>query len=357
MPLIKNTDLLNQFENDAAIWIHSRAVPPLIVQGGTPERPYSTPQMTDLMTKLAGRTAATMIFAKADVTFKELATVASDLNIQWWIDYLLMRRFQALGVPPMLMGMTERGGGATADVLLHDFSTRVQILQEFIADPIEEYIFKPLIKANFGEDEPNAKIIWKPVIEEDRNMRSQRLIQLLQGGAISVNECRREMGFEELQGEKYNEVTPREPGTVPGGFPRQLPSTLKVPEPTPESRMKMEEPEKTEKVDLVKIEKKFREKMLELTKKAKEQLSQGKKLTKDIKKEIRNEAKEIINQYVVASYLGGRVKANVAMGKEDDLKITQKDMEPIARLKRKFTEDFENIFNDMVKVKERKSED
>lgn len=353
--LIKNTELLNQFENDAAIWIHSRAVPPFIIKGGTPEKPYTTPQMTELMSLLSTRTAASMIFAKSDVTFEEMKTIASDMNINWWIDYLLLKRFQALGVPPVLLGMREIGGRATAEVLLHQFVTQLQILQEFIADPIEEYIFRPLIDAEFGEDVENAEIIWKPVVEEDRNMRSQRLIQLLQAGGISVNEIRSEMGFARLEGKKYDEVTAKPTGTLPGGFPpKQPPATQKIPEVTPEERMKVtpkKEEIKVKKFQLMQIEEAFREKMVDNVRKAKFELNEGSKLVKTVRDESKNEARELIDKYVVASYLIGRVKANRALGKEDDLSLQKEDLAPLSEMKAKLLSDFDNIIEEMIENK------
>ena len=359
MPIIKNNDLLNQLENDCAVWIHSRAVPPLIVKGGTPERPYSTPQMKDLMSILKSRTAASMIFAKADVQFEELKTIASDMDIQWWINYLLTRRYQALGIPPLFMGIAEKGGRATAEVLLHDFITRLQVLQELVADPIEEFIFKPLIKAEFGEDVENAEMVWKPIIEEDRNMRAQRLIQMLQAGAISINESRSEMGFATIPDKpEYDELRPVEPAFTPKGFPpkpgaiSKPPAEQKVPETSPEEKLKLEKTEKVKRMQLLQIEDSFREKMLSLVKKIKSDLRVGDKLTKAIKEESLENAKSLINENVVSSYLIGRVKANASLGKEDDLTLRKEDLEPITIMKENFLLDFNRIVEDMVKMKE-----
>jgi hypothetical protein len=366
MPLIKNTDLLNQFENDAATWIHSRAVPPLIVKGGTPEKPYSTDQMTALMGILKARTAATMIFTKGDVAFEEMKTIASQLNVDWWIKYLLLRRYQALGVPPIMMGMTERGSKGTAEVLLHDFVTRLQVLQEFISDPVEEYIFKPLIKAEFGKDVENAEIIWKPIIEEDKNMRSQRLIQMVQVGAISVNDLREEMGFRRITKEsqkdvdEFDKLVPKEPPTMAQGFPPKRPAGPppggpKPPESTPtppESHQKLEQDIRTKKIQLLQIEDSFREKMLGLVKKTKFDLRDDAKLVKNVKHEARLEAKDIINEGVVASYLVGRFKANDALGQFDDFSLKQEDLKSLSSLKSKFLSDYDKVFEEMVKMKE-----
>jgi len=364
MPIIKNNELLMQFENDGATWIHSKAVPPLIIKGGTPEKPYSTSQMTDLMGALKSRTAATMIFTKGDVSFEEFKTIASDLNLTWWLDFLLLRRYQSLGVPPILMGYVKAGARGIAEVVLHDFVARLQVLQEFIADPIEEYIFKPLIKARFGDDVENAEIIWKPIIEEDKNMRSQRLIQMLQAGAISVNELRVEQGFKQLEDKKYDKVNVVEPGMQPSGFPPKPgaaaqpksggPETERVNQQTkkpPESHMKLEDI-KTKKIQLLQLEESFRTKMLDLTSKTKFDLKDDGKLVKQVKQEAQAAANNIINEHVAASYLVGRMSANASIGLEDDLSLKQEDLQHLAKLKQCCVADFEKIVNDMVVAKE-----
>lgn len=355
MPIIKNNDLLDQFEADAATWVHSRAVPPLIVKGGSPEKPYSTAQMGELMSALKNRTAATMIFTKGDVAFEELKTIASDLKLDWWMNYLLLRRYQALGVPPMLMGKADKGSKGTAEVLLHDFVARLQVLQEFIADPIEEFILQPLAESKFGKDIGRPEIIWKPIIEEDKNMRSQRLIQMLQSGAISVNECREEMGFKTIQDAKYDKLEVKEPATNPSGFPPKKQPENKGPEERaknpPEGNMKMEDI-KTKKIQLLQLEESFREKMLGLTQKTKFELKDGSQLTSQVTSEAKVDAGRIINEHVISSYLLGRLEANANLGKDDDLTLKQEDLSHVAQLKGKCITDFDKILNDMVKCKE-----
>jgi hypothetical protein len=385
MPIIKNNDLLTQFENDASVWIHSKAVPPLIIKGGTPEKPYSTNQMIDLISALKSRTAATMMFTKGDVTIEEFKTIASELRIDWWLDYLLLRRYQALSVPPILMGYVKYGARGIGEVVLHDFMARLQILQEFISDPIEDYIFGPLIRAKFGEDVENAEIVWKPIIEEDKNMRSQRLIQMLQTGAVSVNEVREEMGFQkrseddEKDMDEFDKLVPMQspmgakgfpPGSGGGGAAPALQQQQKPGQPEqpqrpqtevsrpvqqekkpPESHMKLETG-KQKKFQLMKLEETFREKMLELTQKTKFDLRDGSKLVKQIKKEAKDSAQSLINEYIVASYLVGRMKANGALGKEDDLSLKQEDLGNLTSLKDKCLEDFSKIVGDMVKDRE-----
>jgi hypothetical protein len=239
------------------------------------------------------------------------------------------------------------------------------VLQEFIADPIEEYIFRTLINEEFGDDVENAVIIWKPIIEEDKNMRSQRLIQLLQAGAVSVNEVREEMGFKTISDEKYNSLEVKEPAVNPTGFPpKNQPEDIEKEKPesenkkvvekskTPsESHMKLEGL-KLKKFELMQIDEAFRNKMLELTQKTKFDLRDNAKLVKDVKKEAMSSANRIINEHITSSYLLGRLNANTIIGKEDDLTVKKEDLKEIAVLKDKFVDDFGKVVSGMIKSKE-----
>jgi hypothetical protein len=368
MPLIKNCDLLEQFENDSAIWVHSRAVPPLIVKGGgDPQHPYSTSQMAELLDKLKERTAASMIAVKSDVSIEELQGIARNLRLDWWLEYLLRRRYQALGIPPVLMGQPESANRAVGEVVFQDFITRIQLIQVFIGDAIETQLLYPLVKAKFGEEVEKPKIVWKPVVIEDRNMRSQRLVQALQAGAISINEFREEFGFETLDDDKYNDVkgVPTGPMGVPTGMPK-VPSFAKPP---PEGVPKKEEeaevltPDqefRVKKMRLLVTQEQFKNELLDTVGWAKLELKQGDKTVKDIKKTALEKAKSTIDKYITDTYLYGKLDAVytnlVKEGqtvKEDVLALTKEDLPAISKLKRKYNKDFKEIVEDMIKDREK----
>jgi hypothetical protein len=355
MSLVKNTDLLNYFENDAAVWTHYRAVPPLTIKGGTPEKPYTTDQMKDLMKLLRSRSASTMMFVKGDVAIEEMKTVAADLHLDWWIDYLLLRRNQALGVPGFLMGQKETGGRNTAEVLVQEFVTRLQVLQDFIANPIEEFVLRPLIDAKFGKSVEDAEIVWKPILEETPDMRAQRIIQFLQAGAITINEARVEMGWVELEGSKYDEpISQLEPATNPSGFPAKpgagngkKPNENKVPKTTPESKMKSKPKasisEKTKKYQLMVMDNEFREKILDLVEGARFELSQDDVLVKDVRNKYIATAKETIDKYSVSSYLL----------KKDDFELVESDKMPLYDMKEEILATFTESLVELIEAKEK----
>lgn len=369
MPLIKNNELLELFENDAAIWIHSRVVPPLIVKGGgDPSHPYTTAQMNALMTSLQGRTAASMIFVKSDVEIKELEGVAKALNVEWWLNYLQTRRFQALGVPPVFMGIRESANRASSEVVFQEFISRIQLLQELIASAFENQVLHPLVKAKFGETwvnprrekvpMPKPRIVWAPIVEEDRNMRSQRLIQALQSRAISINEFRTEVGFPRREGEEYDSIGGPMMQT-PVGTPFRPPAgtPVEAPKPPPEGVKKKEgaltseQAFRVKKMMLISSQDQFKTELMQLVQKAKFELIQGDRLVKDLKKDILDKAKEIIGRHVTNAYLYGRMDVKQRAFTEEDLIVKQEELPEIAKLKNKFVKDFEELFDDMVKAR------
>jgi len=327
----------------------------------------STAQMQELLDKLKERTAASMIAVKSDVSIEELQGIARNLRLDWWLEYLLRRRYQALGVPPVLMGQPESANRAVGEVVFQDFITRVQLIQVFIGDAIETQLLYPLVKAKFGEEVEKPKIVWKPVVIEDRNMRSQRLVQALQAGAISINEFREEFGFETLDDDKYNDVKgfPTGPMGVPTGMPK-VPTYAKPP---PEGVPKKEEeaevltPDqefRVKKMRLLVTQEQFKNELLDTIKWTQFELKQGDKTVKDIKKTALEKAKSTIDKYITDTYLYGKLDAVytnlVKEGqtvKEDVLALTKEDLPAISKLKRKYNKDFKEIVEDMVKDREK----
>ena len=214
LPLIKNTDLLNLFDQDVANWIHNQAVIPLWIQAGSsPDKPYSTDQIRQLVSDWGTRTASTTLFTKSDVNVTVLKGGGRDLKVDWWQKYLLDRRMLALGVPPLFMGVTSGIGRATGEVMLSDFVARVQSLQNHLSAMMVDRVFVPLIEANFGKEtlekygEPT--IVWKPIIEEDRNKRLLNIDRVAVDGIISVNEARTSIGWQPFRRPDHKDYDPQ----------------------------------------------------------------------------------------------------------------------------------------------------
>ncbi len=212
MPLIRNNDLLRRFQDDMAIAMHYQAVMPLVVKGGSKEHPYDIDRMKDLMGRLRNRSAATTLFVKGDVEVLPLQGNAAELRVDWWLEHLLKMRRSALGVPPHLLGIPQDVSKSAADVMLAEFISRLEVYREQVSDMVINQMFVPLIKARWGEDiikkygEP--KVVWEPIIQEDRNTRLARVMKMTEAGIYTVNEARKECGLDSL-GKEYDKPTPK----------------------------------------------------------------------------------------------------------------------------------------------------
>src|SRR5437660_10984220 len=168
--------------------------------------------MRQLVNDWANRTASTTVFTKSDVKVVVLKGGGRDLKVDWWQRYLLERRMLALGIPPIFMGVTAGIGRATREVMLSDFITRVQSLQNHISSMIIDRLYVPLIVANFGEETlkkyGKPSIIWKPIVEEDRNKRLLNVDRLAVDGIISVNEARGATGWQPFRRPEYKDYDP-----------------------------------------------------------------------------------------------------------------------------------------------------
>ena len=392
--ILKNYDLLNQFENDAYTWVHSRAVPPLIARGGSdPQHPYTNAQMQDLMKKLGGRTAASILGVKSDVELVELMGAARNLNLDWWLNYLLTRRYQALGVPPIMMGVSEGSNRATGEVVFQDFITRLQLIQKLMGDALETQVLMPLVEAKFGSGKEKPKIVWKPIVEEDRNMRSQRLIQALQGRAISINEFRQAIGYERIEDRPdldevnpapevppSNLLGPPKPGEASQGAPKpaignkpgfppskpgQTPAVNPAKNPIPEGVQKkegndlLEQEIRVKKMRLLVGQEHFKNELLGIVEMAKLEFKQGDRTIKDIKTESIKKAKEVIKRNVSNSFLFGKLDSvfshKLEVGESlptEAFTITKEDLPEVIKMEKKFTNDFSAILDDMFKIEE-----
>jgi len=308
-----------------------------------------------------------MIAVKSDVAIEELQGVARNLRLNWWLQYLQQRRCMALGIPPVLLGLPAPGAAMrVGEIVFQDFITRIQLIQVYIGDAIETQLLYPLAKARFGENIPKPRIVWKPVVIEDRNMRSQRLVQALQAGAISINEFREEFGFESLDDPKYKEV--KGSPTAPQGVPTGMPKVPTFAKPPPEGVRKKSEEEildpdkefRVKKMHLLVTQEQFKNELLDVVRWAQFELKQGDQKVSDIKKTALEKSKGVIDKYISDSYLYGKldtIYSNLVKdGKvitPDLLTITKEDLPTISKLKRKYNKDFKEIVEDMIKDKEK----
>jgi hypothetical protein len=196
-PLLKVQALIDQFEDDMATIVHVYTKPMLVVKAGTPERPFSDPQLTSLMQAFQNRQAATDVFVRGDVTVDVIKSLSKDVNLQFWLNYLYVQRSAVLGVPKIFMGESEGTNRATADVVMQEYVTRLRMVQEGIADTLETVLFKQLLEAKYGEGVEVPAIRWRPIWEPTIDKKAEFLCDLVDKGIIKAKEARPLLGFPE----------------------------------------------------------------------------------------------------------------------------------------------------------------
>ena len=228
MPLVKYWDMRNRWEDDNATWTHTYGKPMLDVAAGTPEQPYSGPEMDLLAIAYSKRQPGSDALHKGNITIKPLQSPlggGSTAAITMWVTYLLDQFHEALGVPEELMaqsGGSGSSGRSTATVKMEDFIVTTEVFQEMLAEPFENEVFPALLEAQGFTDtvtrkksvatkkekvtqpvricDLQYKIVWKPVFEEDPNTKSQRIVDYRKVGLMSPNEASSEIaGLEPIR--------------------------------------------------------------------------------------------------------------------------------------------------------------
>jgi hypothetical protein len=195
-PLLKVQALINQFEDDMAIIYHTYSKPMLVVKGGTPEKPFSDAQLSQLMEAFQTRKAGTDVFIRGDVSTEVIQSMTRDVNVQFWLDYLYKQREAVLGVPKIFLGESESTANrAVAEVIMQEYVTRLRMLQEIIGDLLETTLFRQLIDNQFGEGVEIPKVSWKPIWEATVEDKAKFVCDLVQNGIITVEEARTQLGY------------------------------------------------------------------------------------------------------------------------------------------------------------------
>jgi hypothetical protein len=205
-PLLKIQALIDQLEDDMAVIVHTYAKPMLVVKAGTPERPWTDQQLQQLVEAFRDRKPATDVFVRGDVEVDVVPSLTKDVNVTFWLDYLLRQREAVLGVPKIFLGYSEGTNRATAEVVMQEYVTRLRMMQEIIGDTLETVLFKQLVKDEFGEGVEIPKIKWKPIWEPTFQDKAKVLGDLVDKGIILPKEARTQLGFPE----EYPITTPEE---------------------------------------------------------------------------------------------------------------------------------------------------
>jgi hypothetical protein len=194
-PLLKIQALIDQFEDDMAVIMHTYSKPMLVVKAGTPQLPFTDQQLTALMDAFQNRTAGTDVFVRGDVAVDKIESLTRGVNVQFWLNYLYVQRDAVLGVPKIFLGQSEGTNRATADVIMQEYVSRLRMLEEIMGDITETTLFKQLIDAKFGEGLEIPKIAWKPIWEPTVQEKAVYIGNLVLQQIITPTEARLALGF------------------------------------------------------------------------------------------------------------------------------------------------------------------
>lgn len=204
-PLLKIEALIDQFEDDMAVISHLYTKPMLVVKGGTPEKPFTGPQLNELIDSFSARTVASDVFVRGDCAVEAIPSMTRQINIKWWLDYMHEMREAVLGVPKIFMGHSEGTNRATADTVMQEYVTRLRMIQENNSDQLETCLFKQLIRQEFGEDVEVPSCKWRPIWEPTIQEIGPLIDTLAKDGIIERNEARLRLGFPEESPNQDNE--------------------------------------------------------------------------------------------------------------------------------------------------------
>lgn len=196
-PLLKLQALIDQLQDDMSLIMHIYTKPMLVVKAGTAERPFSDPQLQQLMEAFRDRKPATDVFVRGDVEVTVVQSMTKEVNIEWWINYLLVQRSAVLGVPKIFLGESERTNRATAEIVMQEYVTRLRMLQEIIGDTLETVLFKQLIREKWGEGKEVPHVKWRPVWEPTLDVKAGFITNLVKEKIVALSEARPQLGYPE----------------------------------------------------------------------------------------------------------------------------------------------------------------
>jgi len=196
-PLLLVQSYIDSLQSDMATIMHIYTKPMLVVKAGTPDRPFSDPQLQSLMEAFRDRKPATDVFVRGDVDVTVVQSMTKEVNIEWWLNYLLIQRSAVLGVPKIFLGEAEKTNRATAEIVMQEYVTRLRMLQELIGDTLETVLFKQLIREKWGEGVQVPRVKWRPVWEPTLDVKAKYVADLVEKRIILPSEARPQLGYPE----------------------------------------------------------------------------------------------------------------------------------------------------------------
>lgn len=209
MPIQRHVSLLIQAEEDMKVYWHQYAKPMLVVKAGTAEKPYPLPKLQSLQTKFSERQPNTDAIVPGDVTIDVMkaGTGETTATFEAWSDYLREKIYETIGIPSVLMNFPDQSARASDDVSLQAFIAEERMAQDILAEQFMKQVIEPEVRRHFSMDElPTMKVVWPPIVEEDENKKTDRLIKAAGGTFITPNEARLKLGYKPIDDPEMDKI-------------------------------------------------------------------------------------------------------------------------------------------------------
>ena len=207
MPVQRHVSLLIQAEEDMKLWFHQYGKPMLVTYAGTQEKPYPTPKISYLVNALAARGPGTDVVLPGDCKLEMIqgGTGQTTGTFKDWSSYLREKVYEAIGIPSVLMNLSAAPSGATSDVTLQGFIADEQMIQEVVGEQLMKQLIDPEVFKKFGKYYV-MKIVWPPILADDRNKIGDRVLKAVGQPIMSINEGRSELGLPPRPEPQYDEI-------------------------------------------------------------------------------------------------------------------------------------------------------
>ena len=193
--------LIDDFSHDMSIIMKVYTKPIMMFTCGTLEEPWSDEKLANFSALMDQRLQSSDIFVKADVAAKDVQSMTSKINVDWWLNWLEKQRDAQLGVPKIFLGVPEGTNRATAEFVMQEFVTRLRTRQMQKALVWETELFPRILAGDFPGSlivpEKIPKIKWPPIWEPPADVLTDQQIALFNAALIGDKEARTRIGLPE----------------------------------------------------------------------------------------------------------------------------------------------------------------
>lgn len=193
--VIDNAEILRDMSTDLANFIATKAYPPILWKLGTSEKPWGKTAVEAWGNARAEPEAGDQISVSGDIDAVAVGVSKEALQIGDYLKFYAALIVSGLRIPATLTSMDTSIGQFTADAQTNAYKRRIADMRVYIEEVLQvEFIDAYFAQASHG-DGAYATITWKKHEGDESRLAVNDGIQLLQNGAISVEELRDATGW------------------------------------------------------------------------------------------------------------------------------------------------------------------